>query len=128
MSGTTRSSVSGRCVRCGRTATMAWCWKSPSRGSTARPDTNPASPCAFPAFHGCAGTSRPTKPTASRRCKRCSTARVLRLDRDADLVDVDRLALLVEIGIDGDGSGRARVLVGELHVEQIFVALLADRV
>ena len=49
----------------------AWCSRSPSRACSARPGTSPASPCAFPASAGCAGTSRRARPTGSRRWKRC---------------------------------------------------------
>ena len=40
-------------------------------GCSARPGTNPASPCAFPASAGCAGTSRRARPTGWKRSKKC---------------------------------------------------------
>ena len=41
-----------------RSRARAWCWRSRSRDCSARPGTNPASPCASRASAGCAGTSR----------------------------------------------------------------------
>ena len=41
-----------------RGRTRAWCSRSRSRACSARPATNPASPCASRASAGCAGTSR----------------------------------------------------------------------
>ena len=46
-----------------RAGSRAWCSKSPSRGCSARPGTNPGWRCAFRASAGCAGTSRRAKPT-----------------------------------------------------------------
>ena len=51
--------------------TRGWCWRSRSRGCSARRGTNPASRCAFPASAGCAGTSRRGRPTGWKRWKRC---------------------------------------------------------
>ena len=54
----TPSSASARCARWCTRPTRGWCSRSRSRGCSARPGTSPASPCAFPASAGCAGTSR----------------------------------------------------------------------
>ena len=97
-----------------RAAVTGWCWRSPSRGSTVRRATGPASPCAFPAFRGSAGTSRRRRPTASSSCRPCwrsARARRLLADRHLDFVDVDRLAGIVDVGVDGDGAFGARRLV-----------------
>src|SRR5688572_18248943 len=129
MCATTRSSVLGRSARCGPTATTDWCWRSPSRGSTARPGTNPGLPCASPASLACAGTSRQPRPITSRRCRRCWIEARRSLDyRHPDLVDVDRLAFVGEVGVDGDGAAGARPVAPQLDVEEIFAALVADRV
>ena len=60
----TPSSASARCARSCTRPTRAWCWRSRSKGCSARRGTSPASPCAFRASAGCAGTSRRARPTA----------------------------------------------------------------
>ena len=60
---TTPSIVSARCARSSR----SWCSRLPSIRCIARPGTNPASPCAFPASTASAGTSRRRRPTGWRR-------------------------------------------------------------
>ena len=66
---TTRSSAPSAMSCTSRT--RDWCWKSPSRGCSARRGTNPASRCGFPASAGCAGTSRRARPTGWRRWSGC---------------------------------------------------------
>ena len=55
-------------------------------------------------------------------------ARRLLADRHLDLVDVDRLAGIVEVGVDGDGAFGARRLVRQLDLEQELALLVADLV
>jgi ATP-dependent DNA ligase len=51
--------------------TRAWCSRWRSRACSARHGTSPASPCAFRASVGCAGTSPRARPTESRRWRQC---------------------------------------------------------
>ena len=66
-----RRTASGRCARWRTSPTRASCSRSRSRACSARRATNPASPCAFRASAGCAGTSRRARPTGWRRWSGC---------------------------------------------------------
>jgi DNA ligase-1 len=62
---------SAPCATSCTSATRGWCWRWRSRGCSVPRGTNPASPCAFPASAGCAGTSRRARQTGWKRWKRC---------------------------------------------------------
>jgi DNA ligase-1 len=64
---TTRPNVSAPSAPCGPTRSSASSSRSPSRASTARPATNPASPCASRVSPACVRTSRATRPTVWKR-------------------------------------------------------------
>ena len=75
MFATTRWSGSGRFARCVPTGAPDWCWKSPSKGSTARHGTARASPCASRVYRACAGTSRRPRRIVSSPCRPFSVSR-----------------------------------------------------
>src|SRR6516162_7875592 len=71
LSAATPWSASARCAKWCMRPIGAWCSKSRSRVCSARHGTNQASPCAFRASIGYAGTSRPARPTGWKHSNEC---------------------------------------------------------